>query len=75
MKSGTGRQWRELAYHWQELAEHRGTALSNVWLAINAHVHDRALAAELQMSIVGGLLPDLVVGPNDEEDEETEEEA
>lgn len=70
MKSSKGRQWRELAYHWEELANQRGAALSRLWLTINSSVHDETLAAELQLAIIGGLLPDLEINSDGEGESE-----
>lgn len=60
MKSNTGREWREIAYHYEQLAKHRGEALGRVWIGIDAMVDDADLANSLRLLIVGDFVPDLI---------------
>lgn len=55
MKSRKGHAWRELAYHWQEIATWRGQALEKVWSIVDA-VADPALAQEIRAAMVGDFI-------------------
>lgn len=60
MKSRQGKAWRELAYHWQEVATWRGAALEKVWMIADAQA-DPALAQEIRNAMVG----DFILSPEE----------
>lgn len=62
MKSRKGLAWRELAYHWQEVATWRGAALEKVWMIADAQT-DQALAQEIRNAMVG----DFILSPEEAE--------
>ena len=55
VKSSTGKQWRAVAFEWQELGALRQAALERVWL-LTETIEDRALAQDIRNAIVGDFL-------------------
>ncbi|WIC88973.1 hypothetical protein SEA_SHAGRAT_106 [Rhodococcus phage Shagrat] len=52
MKSSVGKQWRAVAFEWQELGAMRQAALERVWLLVET-IEDQALAQDIRNAIVG----------------------
>lgn len=65
--------WERLYYAVSDLADRRGEALARVWMVIESQVQDAGLANALRMSVLGDVVPDVIVYQEDAEEYEDEE--
>jgi hypothetical protein len=67
VKRKHGKQWRRLAFEWEQIADMRADALQRVWL-VTETIEDPAIQHEIRAAVIADLCPiEYLITSSDEE--------